>query len=117
MLEGQATFALSHRAIYPTDDAILWVERHFFVGRFYNSLQMLGYAIPDGDGTIIFFVNRTSTENVSGFGGAARARCRPQHGAARHGGDLRAAAGDGGALAIGGRSPGSPRTREGATSG
>jgi hypothetical protein len=71
-VEGRPTFVLSHRAIYPTDNAVFWAERHFYAGQFYNSLQMIGYAVPVDTTSIIFFANRTSTEKVAGFGSATR---------------------------------------------
>ena len=71
-VEGRATFILSHRAIYETDDAFISVERHFYVGRFYNSLQMLSFIAAQGSEVIGILLNRTSTDQVAGFGTSAK---------------------------------------------
>ena len=70
--EGRPTFVLSHRAIYETDDAIFSAERHFYVGQFYNSLQMASYTAALGSESIYFLLNRTSTDLVAGFGTSAK---------------------------------------------
>ncbi len=71
-VEGRPTFVLTHRAIYETDYAVFAVERHFFVGQFYNSLQMASYTTELDTGTIHFLLNRTSTDLVAGFGTSAK---------------------------------------------
>ncbi len=71
-VEGRPTFVLSHRALYETDDAIVSVERHFYVGRFYNSLQMSSFISSQGSESIIILLNRTSTDLVAGFGTSAK---------------------------------------------
>ena len=72
VVEGRPTFILSHRAIYETDDAIFSVERHFYVGQFYNSLQMSSFIAAQGSETIGILLNRTSTDKVAGFGTSAK---------------------------------------------
>ena len=71
-VEGRPTFVLTHRAIYETDGAIFSAERHFYVGQFYNSLQMASYTTALGSGSVHFLLNRTSTDLVAGFGTSAK---------------------------------------------
>ena len=66
--DGRPTLILTHRAIYETDDAIFLAERHFYVGQFYNSLQMVSYTAALGSESISFLLNRTSSDLVAGFG-------------------------------------------------
>ena len=40
------TFALSHRILYPSGKAYVWVDRHFYTSHDYNVLQSLGVALP-----------------------------------------------------------------------
>lgn len=66
-VQDRPTFILAHRALLVRDGIALAVERQFFVGQSYNSLQV-GYGlIPQGDRTLVFYLNRTSTDQVAGF--------------------------------------------------
>ncbi len=71
-VEGRPTFVLTHRAIYETEGAIFSAERHFYVGQFYNSLQMASYTTALGSESIYVLLNRTSTDLVGGFGSSAK---------------------------------------------
>ncbi len=71
-VEDRPTFVLTHRAIYEAEGAIFSAERHFYVGQFYNSLQMASYATSLGSESIGFLLNRTSTDLVAGFGTSAK---------------------------------------------
>ena len=71
-VEGRPTFVLTHRAIYETEGAIFAAERHFYVGQFYNSLQMASYTTALGSESIHVLLNRTSTDLVGGFGSGAK---------------------------------------------
>ena len=42
-------------------------ERQFYVGQSYNSLQILYGLVPTAGKTIVFYLNRTSTDQVAGF--------------------------------------------------
>ncbi len=72
-VEGRPTFVLTHRAFYQTEGAILTVERHFYAGQFYNSLQMASYTgALSATESIYILLNRTSTDLVAGFGSGAK---------------------------------------------
>eukprot|EP00546_Thalassionema_frauenfeldii_P006077 CAMPEP_0178920324 /NCGR_PEP_ID=MMETSP0786-20121207/14943_1 /TAXON_ID=186022 /ORGANISM="Thalassionema frauenfeldii, Strain CCMP 1798" /LENGTH=376 /DNA_ID=CAMNT_0020594381 /DNA_START=1 /DNA_END=1131 /DNA_ORIENTATION=- len=57
----------------PETGSFVFMERHFFALHSYNSVHGEGGAIPCGDDrTLLIFSSRTSTDAVSGFGGAAK---------------------------------------------
>ncbi len=69
---GVPTVALEHIAFVPEGDAWLLFQRHYFVSTGYNCLQTVVALIPVKRGTAVFYVNRTSTDQVMGFGGGAK---------------------------------------------
>ncbi|MCP3956527.1 MAG: hypothetical protein GY719_01605 [bacterium] len=71
-VEGRPTFVLTHRAVYETEGALFSAERHFYVGQFYNSLQMASYTTSLGPDSLYLLLNRTSTDLVGGFGSSAK---------------------------------------------
>jgi hypothetical protein len=67
-VQKRPTFVLVHRIVERGEDYLLGAERHFYVGQSYNSLQIVAGAMPvDGD-LVIFYRNRTSTDQVAGVG-------------------------------------------------
>lgn len=48
------------------------MERHFYISRSHNCLQGIGAALPIDDGAVVLYATRTSSDQVSGFGGAAK---------------------------------------------
>ena len=70
--QGRPTYVLAHRVFYSRPDGFLMAERQFFVGHTYNSLQIFLACVPDGDRTIVFYTNRTSTDLVAGFAAGMR---------------------------------------------
>jgi hypothetical protein len=67
MVQDRPTFILSHRMAFQSDDLMFRIERHFYVGQSYNSLQIVIGLLPSGDKTSMFYLNRTSTDQVAGF--------------------------------------------------
>jgi hypothetical protein len=51
---------------------LLATFREFYVGHSYNSLHIVVGALPGKEGTVIFYMNRTSTDQVAGFGGGLK---------------------------------------------
>jgi len=72
MAHGSPTIALVHHAFVPDGDAWLVVQRIFYVSTGFNSTQALAALIPVEGGTVVVYGNRTSTDQVTGFGGSAR---------------------------------------------
>jgi hypothetical protein len=69
---GEPTVSLTHSLFVPDGDAWVIVQRQFYVSTGYNSEQAIGALLPAKNGTIVFYSNRTSTDQVTGFGGSAK---------------------------------------------
>jgi hypothetical protein len=72
MAHGTPVFLLNHRAWMPDGDAWVIAERQFYVTASYNAVQILAAFIPVKSGTLVVYVNRTSTDQVTGFGGSTK---------------------------------------------
>lgn len=73
-IDDKPTFSLVHKVTYQRDSGLFFVfHRHFYVSRGHNSVQAVGGGESVGDdATILVFSSRTSTDQVSGFGGSAK---------------------------------------------
>jgi hypothetical protein len=71
-VQDRPTFILAHRVLSIRDGMAFAAERQFFVSRSYNSLQILYGLIPAGGKTLVFYLNRTSTDQVAGALSGAR---------------------------------------------
>lgn len=71
-IDDKPTIALCHRVGMPLDGGFVYMERHFYISRSHNCLQGVGAALPVEDGTVVMYGTRTSTDQVSGFGGSAK---------------------------------------------
>lgn len=69
---GTPVFLLSHRVWMPDGDAWLLANRQFYVTASYNSVQIIAGFLPVESGTLVIYVNRTSTDQVTGFGGSTK---------------------------------------------
>ncbi len=69
---GTPTIALMHSLYVPEGDAWAIVQRQFYVNSGYNSEQAVAGFFPMQKGTLVFYTNRTSTDQVEGFGGGAK---------------------------------------------
>jgi hypothetical protein len=69
---GVPTIALTHGMFIPEGDAFLVVQRQFYVSAGYNCVQAIVAFVPTGSGTIVAYGNRTSTDQITGFGGGAK---------------------------------------------
>jgi hypothetical protein len=67
-VEDRPTFILAHRAARRTATAALLTEEQFYVGHSYNSNLIAGGCLEVQGGTLVFYVNRTFTDQVAGFG-------------------------------------------------
>uniref|UniRef100_A0A6T7I392 Uncharacterized protein n=1 Tax=Attheya septentrionalis TaxID=420275 RepID=A0A6T7I392_9STRA len=72
LIDDKPTVVLYHHIGMQEGDLFVYLERHFYVSRSHNSVQGIGGAFPVKDGTIMVYVTRTSTDQVSGFGSAAK---------------------------------------------
>ncbi len=67
-VQKRPTFILAHRMTMTTPDVFLNAERQFYVGHDYNSLHLVAGCVPVEGGVVVFYRNRTSTDQVAGFG-------------------------------------------------
>lgn len=66
-VEDRPTLILSHRMKLIMPGGAFLAERQFYVGHSYNALEILTGCFPAHGGTLVFYVNRTSTDQVAGF--------------------------------------------------
>ena len=72
MAHGTPVFLLNHRIWMPDGDAWLIADRQYYVTASYNVVQILAAFLPVKGGTLVIYVNRTSTDQVTGFGGSTK---------------------------------------------
>jgi hypothetical protein len=72
MAHGTPVFLLNHRIWMPDGDAWLIAHRQYYVTSSYNAVQILAGFLPVKGGTLVIYVNRTSTDQVTGFGGSTK---------------------------------------------
>ncbi|HEX4824091.1 MAG TPA: hypothetical protein VFV19_07240 [Candidatus Polarisedimenticolaceae bacterium] len=66
-VQDRPAFLLVHRLLYEQKDAFLGMERQFYVGHSYNCLLIMSGCLGLGGETLVFYINRTSTDQVAGF--------------------------------------------------
>jgi hypothetical protein len=66
-VEDKPAFILSHRMTYPMQHGVVYMDRQYFVSRTYNSMLTGSGCGQLTEGTILYYVNRTSTDQVAGF--------------------------------------------------
>ncbi len=69
---GEDTLALGHSFQGTFAGKLIIVQRHFYVSTGYNVEQAIAGLLPLRDGTLVFYGNHTSTDQVAGFGGGAK---------------------------------------------
>jgi hypothetical protein len=70
---GTPTLALTHMLVIPDGDGWLISHRQFYVSTGYNAEQAMIAILPaKGGGSVVIYGNRTSTDQVAGFGGSAK---------------------------------------------
>lgn len=68
LVQDRPTFILAHRAEFRFDDkASLVTEEQYYVGHSYNANFIAGACLAVQDGTVVFYVNRSFTDQVAGF--------------------------------------------------
>ena len=69
---GVPTIALTHVMIIPDGEAQILAQRQFYVSTGYNAEQAIVALLPSQGGTVVVYGNRTSTDQITGFGGGAK---------------------------------------------
>jgi hypothetical protein len=71
-IQERPTVVLVHRIIEKHEEFSVGGRREYFVGQSFNSLQLIAGAFPFGEDTLIFYTNRTFTDQVAGFGSGTK---------------------------------------------
>ena len=71
-VEGRPTADLVHRIILAADTGGIILSRQFYVGHSYNSNQFTIICLPFRDGSLVFYVNQTFTDQITGFGSSIK---------------------------------------------
>lgn len=71
-VENRATAVLLHRIILAENAGGIILSRQFYVGHSYNSNQFIIGCLPYRNGSLIFYTNRTFTDQVTGFGSSLK---------------------------------------------
>ncbi len=69
---GVPTLILVHGFVVPDGDGWVAVQRQYFVSGGFNAEQAVAAFLPVTGGTVVVYSNRTSTDQVTGFGGGAK---------------------------------------------
>lgn len=56
----------------PVDDGYVLADREFYVSHDYNEMQAIGGLLPVEGGTAVVYLNRTTTDQLGGFGASAK---------------------------------------------
>ncbi len=69
---GKPVLILTHVFSVEEGEAFAVCQRQFYVSGTYNSEQAVAAFLPVQGGTLVVYINRTSTDAVTGFGGGAK---------------------------------------------
>lgn len=70
---GVPTLALTHVLLVPDGAAWIVVQRQFYVSTGYNAEQAVAAFLPSqAGGTVVVYANRTSTDQITGFGAGTK---------------------------------------------
>jgi hypothetical protein len=72
-IDGRPTIALTHRLVVrQADGTFVFVDRHYYVSRSHNDVQMVAGVFPVQEGALVLYSNRTTTDQLGGFGASAK---------------------------------------------
>ena len=60
-------FSLSHRMVQRRPDGLILLSRTFYAGHSFNALLAGAGVLPVEGGNVVFYTNRTSSDEVAGF--------------------------------------------------
>jgi hypothetical protein len=69
---GVPTIALTHVILVPDGEAWIVAQRQFYASTGYNAEQAVAAFLPSAGGSVVVYANRTSTDQVSGFGAGTK---------------------------------------------
>jgi hypothetical protein len=65
--DDRPVYLLTHRMLQRRPDGLVLLARDFYVGHSFNDSQAAAGALPVSDGVVIFYANRTASDQVAGF--------------------------------------------------
>ncbi len=68
-VQERPNLLLSHRMLVSRPSRVVVAERQYYVGHSYSSVQLVNAALPVEKGLVLFYVNRTSIDQLAGFKG------------------------------------------------
>ena len=71
-VESRPTALLLHRVLLSSGAGEIILSRQFYAGHSYNSNQLTIACLPYRDGSLVFYANRTFTDQVAGFGSSVK---------------------------------------------
>jgi hypothetical protein len=71
-MDGRPNFALRQRLALPVEGAYVIADRDFYVSSGYNDTQAVGALLPVENGTVVVYLNRTTTDQLGGFGASTK---------------------------------------------
>ena len=71
-MSGRPNLTLRHRLTMPLGDAWVAADREFYVSHDYNEMQAIGGLLPVAEGTAVVYLNRTTTDQLGGFGASTK---------------------------------------------
>lgn len=72
LVENRPTADLVHRVISTIHEGTIILSRQFYVGHSYNSNQITIICVPYLNGTMLFYLNQTFTDQITGFGSSIK---------------------------------------------
>ena len=72
LVQSRATAILTHRLMLSEAQGELILIRQFYAGHSFNANQLTIICLPYKQGSLVFYTNRTFTDQVSGFGSALK---------------------------------------------
>jgi hypothetical protein len=74
MAQDRPVYVLTHRMTQERPERMVLLARDFYVSHSFNAAQAAAGALPVADGVVIFYANRTSSDQVAGFMSGMRQR-------------------------------------------
>jgi hypothetical protein len=65
--DDRPVYVLTHRMLQQQPDMLVLLSRDFYVSHSFNASQAAAGALPVEDGVMVFYGNRTSSDQVAGF--------------------------------------------------
>lgn len=72
-IDQRPTLSLTHRlASRQSDGTFVLADRHYYVSRSHDAVQIVAGLFPVTEGTLVLYANRTYTDQLGGFGASAK---------------------------------------------